>query len=279
MFEGARAHARARSDRRQSRTQTALPRPRHYGGGVGGGNPGPGRPRPRRDLAGVAARRMCGRCSATSRSEGVPTEPTLVARQPRRKSVRPRARGPCPTAGTGGRGARPRAPAGARRRRRRWSCAGRCGSCREQASGRRCGPSGSKAGGSGRRSMPICRGRSPRPICARPCAYQRLDLRAGGPDLDELVQQIRDEIKDQWAVRYVEVETKSIAIRGLPRRPRRHAAGHPLHRRDRRRPHDQSRHSPAQPSRAPSRPTLSASRMSIGSVCPRCRSAPATARA
>jgi lipoprotein NlpI len=42
--------------------------------------------------------------------------------------------------------------------------------------------------------------------------YERLDLRAGGPDLDELVQQIRDEIKDQWAVKYVEVETKSIAF-------------------------------------------------------------------
>jgi hypothetical protein len=42
--------------------------------------------------------------------------------------------------------------------------------------------------------------------------YQRLDLRSGGADLDELVQQIRDEIKNQWAVRYIEVDTKSIAL-------------------------------------------------------------------
>lgn len=42
--------------------------------------------------------------------------------------------------------------------------------------------------------------------------YQRLDLRAGGANLDELVQQIRDELKNHWAVRYVEVETKSISF-------------------------------------------------------------------
>jgi lipoprotein NlpI len=42
--------------------------------------------------------------------------------------------------------------------------------------------------------------------------YQRLDLRGGGADLDELLQQIRDELKNQWAVRYVEVENKSIAF-------------------------------------------------------------------
>src|SRR6185369_10029625 len=42
--------------------------------------------------------------------------------------------------------------------------------------------------------------------------YQRLDLRAGGSDLDELLQQIRDKLTGEWAVRYVEVENKSIGF-------------------------------------------------------------------
>ena len=98
-------------------------------------------------------------------------------------------------------------------------------------SSRRCGRSGSKAGGNRRKSMPILSGKITLTNLRGTLRYQRLDLRAGGPDLDELVQQIRDEIKDRWAVRYVEVETKSIAFEASLAVHAGRAAGHALHRR------------------------------------------------
>ena len=164
---------RARSDRCPSRTQTALLRPRHYGGGVDGGDPGPGRAFPNRDLAGVAARHI----AVAARHDGGQrtfrgTDPGC--RQPRGKSVRPRSGGPCPTAATGGSGSGPRAPAGARRRRRDGVAPAGAEIAHDGCRAAPGGPSGSKAKGNGRRFMPISRGRSPLPICARRCAFSTL---------------------------------------------------------------------------------------------------------
>ena len=274
------AQARARSDRRQGRTQTAPSRPRHHGR-----RRSSPKSRTRTTPTGSYPWRVSQRggyacrCSATSRSEGVrPSRPWLRGSLDENLfDLRPADLARLPR--NGGRGARPRAVAWSparvvRMELRRplqivakqtvepplWTI--RIKGRRERAE--------IYADLSGKITLTNLRGT---------LRYQRLDLRAGGPDLDE------------WSSRYA-TKSRTAGRSGISKwRPNRSRSRPP-----RRQPCRAQRRSRASPPGstasarriptfpgsafpAPSPPTRSVFRRLIGSVCPRCSSAPATVRA
>ena len=203
MFEGV-GHTRARSDRRPSRTQTALPRPRHRGGGVDGGDSGPADPS-RIVTWRVTQPGMLRSLLGTTAVRGRSAEPTLVAGGLAENlfDFEPADLARLPQLVEA---ALARAPAGA-------GCGRPDGVAPATA-----GPAHRGAGpprwkirikGKGERARPTpFVGEDRLGPSARDIAFQHLDLRAGGPDLDELLKQIGAAIKDRWGIRYVEVERK-----------------------------------------------------------------------
>ena len=195
MFEGDRAHARARSDRRQGRTQTALSQPRHHGRRRSSPKSRT-RPIPTAScLGGCRSPAGCMSVLGDIAVRGRSTEPTLL-----RGSLDDNLFDLAPadlarSAGIGRRGVRPRASAGAWRR-----CPDGVAPAAADRGEKDVRPAAVDdqdqrpreraeiyADLSGKITLTNLRGT---------LRYERLDLRAGGPDLDELVQQIRDEIKD-----------------------------------------------------------------------------------